>query len=162
MSYYQTKFLSIRPMGWKRICKNTMRFGWELTDAKEHTTTETKTTYKETHYYDRVEVTPETTTKTTRRIHLSFVRYPEKFENLGEIKLWETLYGIAYLFRTIALFFTKLIWVLTLLVALIGEIAGEVGTPLSSGAVVITLIWLGLRLTENIFAHIAAKRLELR
>ena len=139
-----------------------MRFGWELTDAKEHTTTETKTTYKETHYYDRVEVTPETTTKTTRRIHLSFVRYPETFENLGEIKLLETLYGIAYLFRAIALFLTKVLWVITLLVAFIGEIGGDYGSSVSGVTITVTLLWLGLRLAENILATVAAKRLELR
>jgi hypothetical protein len=158
----QSKFLSLRPLGWKRICKNTQRFGWELTDAKEHVTTETKTTYKETHYYDRVEVTPETKTTTTRRIHLSFIRDTERFEGLASVRALETLYGIVYLFRSIANFATKVLWVVALIIAFMGEIGSEFGAPIGEYAFIVLFVWLGLRLVENIIASIAYKRLQPR
>ena len=158
----ESKFLTLRPFGWKRICKNTQRFGWELTDAKAHTTTETKTTYKETTYYDHVEITPETTTKTTKRIHLSFVRDTDRFENFASVRALEALYGIVYLFRTIANFATKVLWAIALVVAFMGEIGGEFGIGLSQYAFAVLLIWLGLRLVENIIARIAYNRLQPR
>lgn len=158
----QSKFLTLRPMGWQRICKNTQRFGWELTDAKEHTTTETKTTYKETHYYDHVEVTPETTTTKKTRIHLAFMRDTDRFENFGAIQTLESIYCIVYFFRAIANFFTKVMWVLALIVAFIGEIGGDYGGPIGTYAFVVLFIWLGLRLVEDILARVAYNKLQPR
>lgn len=158
----ESKNLTLRPMGWRRICKNTQCFGWELTDANEHVHTETKTTYKETVYSDRVEITPETTTSTTRRICLSFVRDRDDYENFESVERLEFFYNIVYVLRGIALFLTKALWILTFIVLMISEIAGGYGPNILGFAIAALVIWIGLRITENILASTAAKRLGLK
>ena len=75
MANVEWKHLSIRCWGWKRVVKNTERFGWELMDAKERTTTTTKTSYEgRVVSDDKVEITPRTQTTTKKRVELSFAR----------------------------------------------------------------------------------------
>lgn len=102
----QSKFLRIKRFGWKRIAKNIMKFGWEMYDATEHTTTtETHTLSAYVDYNNNVRVEDKVDTKSSVRMELCFVRYKEKFVNLGAVKPLELLYNLIFLFRRIIGFF---------------------------------------------------------
>lgn len=98
----QTKTLTVRRFGWKRVANNMYRFGWDLADATQHTQTRAKTTYEgRINYSGNVDITPHTSKSTKIRVILDFVRYDEYIPNLGSISVLEAFYNLIYFIRFI-------------------------------------------------------------
>ena len=68
------KVLCVKRFGWKRIAKNTQRFGWVLSDAEEETTVTETTTYEGKVVGDTLYVNPRTNRSSKVRVWLSFYR----------------------------------------------------------------------------------------
>ena len=70
----QRKTVTWGKLGWKRVCKNTMRFGWESLENVEHTETTYTTNYEGEVIDDKVYIHENTTSSTKTRIHMHFIR----------------------------------------------------------------------------------------
>ena len=162
MKKVQTKVLCLKKFGWKRIAKNTERFGWILDDATE------EEEITETHTWEG-EYNPSTNKITGRerveksskiRIWLTFYRYPNTFTNLIAISPLEILYTICFWIRRIVGFILPLLTIALFVVAAIGD--GPELLETSFGPLYFSAlgIWIALILLEGIFARIAAKILK--
>lgn len=154
----QQKSLVVRKLGWKRVVRNLARFGWELDDAVQHTHTQIKTRYDGNFA---------NTTKTKKiRIHLEFLRFDEKFENLSSVSALEFLYNFIFVIRRII--GTLLPFTLIMLIPPIGPFIGGLLFGQDRWSIFIVLIlgcvlgWAILMLLENIFSFIAGKKLKLK
>lgn len=156
------KRLILKRHGWKRIAKNTMKFGWELYDAKEHTTVTEETSYTGKVVDDTIYLDPHTKTYTSISIHLSFVRYKEKFSNLFAIFPLEILYKIVFTLRRILGSILPLAFGASFLFYIFMS-GTDSNVMLPLGCCFIGLIvWAVLILFEQIFAGIAGKILRFK
>jgi len=101
MKLLQTKILCLKKLGWKRVAKNQMRFGWDLDDGEEETTTTTTTTYETTFYQDKAYTKKYEDTHSKIRILLYFVRNRDDYQNLFAILPLELIYNICFYVRRI-------------------------------------------------------------
>lgn len=156
----QSKYLTIKKFGWKRIAKNTQKFGWVLNDAEEHRETTTTTTYEGEVVNDEVRIREHTSSSTKVRIHLYFTRDPNNFENLKSIALIELLYNIAFLVRRIIGFILPIATVIMIILSFIGfsDMVIESSAPTWWGMGLFT--WIGLIILESILASIARRILR--
>ncbi len=163
----QTKSLWVRQMGWQRIARNMGRFGWQLDDAVQQTETRTRTTYNGyVSENGNVNINPHTTKSKKIRIHLSFVRYDEDFENIGSMGLLEFFYNLFFFIRSLVGFvlpFTFLV-----LIPPIGPLVGGMLFGDEKWANIVGVVlgilgaWLVLIILENILSRIAGKILKLK
>ena len=163
----QQKSLVVRKIGWQRVVRNLSRFGWELSDAVQHTQTQTKTKYSGTvDSWGTVNITPSTTKKKKVRIHLNFVRYDEDFENLSSVSLLEFFYNLFFIIRSIAgtlLPFTFIMLIPPIGPLIGGLLFGEENWSLFIAVVLGCLLgWAVLMILENVFSRIAGKILKLK
>lgn len=142
MSTIQTKCLSIRKFGWKRVCSCHARFGWELDEAIERTKTKTTTEYEGRIEGDRVTLKPNTTTTTDTRILLTFTRDRSRISNYLIVWMIELLYNVAFLFRRLIGFFMPFTVLAFSVVFLMGDSGSEIGQMLTGVLGVHFLVWL--------------------
>ena len=171
----EIKKLVVRKFGWKRICHNQERFGWELAEAVQEDEVKERTTYEGNVSGDTLYVKPHTTRRTKTRIHLTFYRDIEKLPNFsGGIIALEFFYNVSFVFRTIFAFFAPFAAIAIVILALLG---GKNGNPASIleeriyglpdynityGGVILCILggWLLFIIFETIFARIAQKKLK--
>ena len=152
------KTLVVKRFGWRRICRNTQRFGWVLTDAEQHTETTTTTSYEGRVVGDRVYIDEHKTTSTKVSIHMSFYRDDDDYANLPAILPIEFFYKIAFFFRriigAILPFFTVLFVIFLLM--------GDDGSGMTGAWIGAMVAWIVLMIVENVLALWAYKVLRLR
>lgn len=156
----QSKYLTIKKFGWKRIAKNTQKFGWVLDDAEEHRETTTTTRYEGEIVNDEVRIHEHTSSSTKVRIHLYFTRDPNDFENLKSIALIELLYNIAFLARRIIGFILPIAAVIIFFPCLMGQADMVLESPAYYWWCTGLLTWIGLIILESILASIARRILR--
>ncbi len=158
----QTKFLRINKFGWKRVAKNTMRFGWELDDAVQHDETTYNRSYTTTYGTYGAYTKEHVDKRTKTRIHLTFYRYTDAFTNLFSVFFLELLYNLAFLVRRLIGWVLPLGGGILLFFALMGE--GEEIAESAFGFYVFTafFLWVGLQVAEVILSLIAKAILRRR
>lgn len=156
----RTKNLVIKRFGWKRICKNTQRFGWVLDDAVQHEETTVTTSYEGRIVDDKVYIDEHKKSSTIVSIHLSFYRNSDDYANLPAIFLFELIYNIVFFIRRIM--GTLVLPLLTVVFAIVAALGKGMDSPLGSYWGISIAIWLGLIILENIFALISSKILRLK
>ena len=184
---YQTKYksCSATSLGWRRIAKNVMRFGWKLESAEEHTETTVTDHYEvyetpvrkkwnggynsgyETDIYGNIVTKEEkrylkTTKETKSRVYMDFCRNAVWYTNLSSIFLLEFLFNILLLVRRLLGFLLPLFIPACILVVLFGggQAFAIYETPLPQLFTACFFGWLGLILAEDIVAFIASKILR--
>ncbi|MBO7293156.1 MAG: hypothetical protein J6V07_04405 [Clostridia bacterium] len=158
----QRKSLAIKRFGWRRIAKNTARFGWSLYDAVEETEITETTSYKGKIYSDgNIEIKEHVDTSSKVTVHLSFFRDTQWFSNLHSIYPLELFYNIVFTLRRIAAFFMPLVFGGFLILAVIGmsDMLFEEGYD----SLMLALLgsWAGLIFLETILARIAGGILKV-
>ena len=163
---YQTKYVSVKRLGWRTVVRQRKRFGWELYDAEEETETTTTTTYEGRITDDKVYIEPKTSTSTKTRVNLTFIRYPKKFKNLGVVKPIEWIYNLVFLLRRIL---GALLYVATLLMLGMMFFMNQYLFGGSSGAEMIIIgfmsawcVWIGGVVLESVLSLIAKAILRRR
>ena len=158
MANYSTKNLSVKKFGWKRIAKNTQRFGWVISDAVEHTEVTETTTYEATVYNDTIYVNPKTNRSSWVRVFLTF--YRNSYLIPASVKVIEFFYNIIFFLRRVLAFFVPIATVLVILFASMGGAnaidGGETIYMIGTGWVLISGFWLAFIILENILARIAS------
>ena len=158
MANVEWKHLSIRRWGWKRVVKNTERFGWELMDATERTTTTTKTSYEgRVVGDDKVEITPRTQTTTKKRVELSFARDRSYIQNVAPILMLEIFYWILFTIRRIFWLLMAIAFFVTLAIMLISSGDETLIEPFTKLFGIVLIIWLLARIAEGVISRIAGK-----
>ena len=157
-----TKHLVIKKIGWKRICKNTQRFGWVLDDAYQHEETTVTTTYTGEVINDKIVIKEDKQKSTKISVHLSFYRNSNWFVNLNKVKFLEFFYNIFFLFRRILAFFLPIISVVVLVIALMGKSDFILSSSLGIVWEIGIFVWIFLIIIENILARIAYRILKLK
>lgn len=158
MANIECKSLSLKRRGWKRIARNTTRFGWELEKATELTTKYTTTTYEGKFVSDNtVEISPRDSVSYNTTIELMFIRHRDKIQNMGLILMLEFWYNVFYWLRK---FFWKIAKVAFVL-AIIGVGAFsdnmEMMYFVELGCMGVIGIWFVMRILENTFSAIAER-----
>lgn len=162
MKKVQTKYLVLKKFGWKRIAKNTQRFGWTVGEATEvEDVTETHTFEGEYNpSNNKVTVSEHVSRTSSISIHLTFHRYPAAFSNLGAIVPLEILYTLFFWIRRILGAALPPVSIIFFIFAAIGggsDLAASIYGTLYFSAIG---IWVGLILLEGILARIAGKILK--
>lgn len=153
---YQTKYVNVRKLGWRTVVRQRKRFGWELYDAEQETTTTTETTYEGTVSGDTVYIKPKTTTSTKTRVHLTFIRYPKQFKNLAVVRPIEWIYNLVFLLRRIlgSLLYLATAAVFLAFFFLNTYMASKEAEPIIIGFMAAWFVWMGLILCEVVFSLI--------
>ncbi len=158
MANVEWKHISIRRWGWKRVVKNTQRFGWELMDATERTTTTTKTSYEgKIVSDDKVEITPRTQTTTKKRVELSFARDRSYIQNIAPILLIELFYWLLFTVRRLFWWLMAAAFFVTLAIMFISSGDETLIEPFSQLFAIVFAVWLLARIVESILSWIAGK-----
>lgn len=158
----QTKNLVIKRFGWKRVCKNTQRFGWILNDAIQHEETSVTTTYEGRISGDKIYFDEHKSSSTRITIHLSFYRSKDYFTNLPVIFPLELIYNIVFFIRRFIGFFLPLLTIGAVIVALMTESNAVNEINFITIWMAVIFIWLGLVMLESILAIIASKILKFK
>ncbi len=151
----QRKSLVVKWLGWRRIVKNTARFGWQLSDAAKHTEITETTSYTGKVYENGdVEIQEHVDTSSKVTIHLSFFRNTLWFSNLSAIYPLEIIYNIFFTLRRIAAFFLPFSIGVFFLVGVLFGMEDSVGW---TGVVMFSVLctWLFSIFLETILARIA-------
>lgn len=98
------KKLVLRKLGWKRIARQVMRFGWILENAYEHTDRIVNEEYYLVFNENKFRVDKDTTVKDIVRMHLTFYRESGFTSYYKGVAILEFLYNITYFFKKIASF----------------------------------------------------------
>ncbi len=152
MGYYQTKTLRIKKLGWRRIAKNTQKFGWILDNAEQEVTIERERSYEGRVYNDKLYIDEKVTERKKVVMVLSFHRDTSEFANYRQISIMEVFYNIIFLIRRIIGFFLPILTVIVLIIALIGSIDQLPNE--GSFYLVLVFIWIFGIISENILASI--------
>lgn len=159
-----TKVLCVKKIGWKRIAKNFMRFGWDLDDAEQETTITKTTEYEITETPKGYHAKPHTNTSTKVRIWLTFTRRKSDFENLAAVRPLELFYNLFFYARRIVGFVLPILAIATFVLALLGgaSTTNDMGgyNTMVGWLLAVFGIWVGLILLETILARIAGKILR--
>ncbi|MDE6850685.1 MAG: hypothetical protein K2J54_05090 [Clostridia bacterium] len=144
------KVLCVKRFGWKRIAKNTQRFGWVLSDAEEETTVTETTTYEGKVVGDTLYVNPRTNRSSKVRVWLSF--YRNMYIPAG-VRILEFFYNVFFLLRRILAFFLPLIAVGSLILMLTGGV--DILLSLMLWIELAFGLWIAFIILEGILARIA-------
>ncbi len=152
MGHYQTKTLRIKKLGWRRIAKNTQKFGWILDDAEEEVTIERSRSYEGRVYNDTLYVDEKVKEKKKVVMVLSFHRDTSEFANYRKISIIEVFYNIIFLIRRIIGIVLPILTIIVFIFALMG---GTDQLP-NEGSFYLTIlfIWFFGIISENILASI--------
>ena len=158
----ETKNLVIKKLGWKRICKNTQRFGWVLDDAYQHEETTVTTTYTGEVVNDKIVIKEDNQKSTKVRVHLSFIRDRDWFVNFGKIRFLEIIYNIIFFFRRVLAFLLPIASIAALVVFLFGK--GDILLDSLFGALYMAgfFVWIAFIIIENILARIAYSKMQIK
>lgn len=140
----KTKRLHVWRLGWKRILKNTEKFGWSFIDEDD---------IKEVHYY------PGTNKRCYFTVWLDFLRLDSIYDLCPELKKTERIYNLFFLLRRIFVALMP-IFVLAMLVT-----AMSMNTTVSPVIFMLLFIlsfigWIVSIILENVYAKIADKQLN--
>lgn len=151
------KYLSVRPWGSDRVVKLIKRFGWKLSDATENTEITETTEYRIETEDGKIKETKSTSRSKYTTIDLHFERDGDRFSNLNAILLPELLFNVVFFFRRIAGTLAPLAIVGFALMALIYGFDADIvaNDPISRACVAEILIWICLRICEQILSAIA-------
>ena len=162
MSDMQYKRVSISKFGWKRVAKNFMRFGWDLDDATQVTTTTTNTEYEGRVVGDKVHITPHTTSSSKVHMELEFSRDRSEYSNLLAIFPLELVYNIVFLIRrligAILAIATPIFFVVMIFGGFMME--GETQETLMLAYMIPIFVWIVGMIIESLLAFIASKILR--
>ncbi|MCM1131561.1 MAG: hypothetical protein NC310_08580 [Roseburia sp.] len=156
----QSKYLIIKKFGWKRVAKNTQKFGWILNNAEEERETTTTTTYEGEVVNNEIRIHEHTSSSTKVSVHLYFVRDPNDFENLKSIVLIELLYNIAFLVRRIIGFVLPIATAIMILLSFIGFSDMVLENSATTWWGIGLFSWIGLIILESILPSIAKRILR--
>lgn len=159
----QEKTIAVKKLGWKRVCKNTQRFGWKLQDAVQEERTSVTTSYEGRVSGDHVYIDEHNSSTTKIIMHLFFYRNRDAFSNISSIFVLELIYNLVFLVRRIIGFLLPLLTIGVVLIAALGEsewLFKETNYGTLWGVAV--LIWLVLIITENVLSIVASKILRLK
>lgn len=166
MSSYQTKYISVKKMGWKRIARNVQRFGWVLDDAEEEVIINRSRSYEGNVYDDKVYIKENVKEKRKVLIHLSFHRDGNDFENLNSISIIEIFYNIIYFIRKILAWILPIFSIVVFVIMLLGQSDELFGNgylaPMGTYYVLCLIFWGVGILTENILANVASSILRYK
>lgn len=156
------KTITIGKFGWKRVFRNTLRFGWVYEKAIEETETTTTTTYETRIEDDRIVEDSYDTTSTRVFVHLVFYRDKNWYYGMRLVSFLEFLYNIIFFFRRIA---GKLIIPLFIFSMIFGtgsekQFVEDYNSIWGSMAVLVLLIWILGIIFEQILARIAHAHLR--
>ena len=154
---YKEKQLTLKKLGWKRIARNTERFGWFLKDATKHTEITETTTYEGHVSGDTIYINPKTHRTSKTRVWLTFYRSREVGAGVGFI---EFLYNLAYYIRKISLFCMPFLWAATFVLLIIGF--SDIAQTVIGLATTSVAGWIGGIIWETIWARIAGAILKNR
>ncbi len=162
MDDLQTKTLCVKRFGWRRIARDRMCFGWQMTDAQEERTVTEKTTYEVDERIGGYTVTPRVSRSTKIRVWLSLCRRRSDFLNLGSIFVLELFYNIFFTVRRLLGLLLPLFALVTLVFALAETIltGGQVFLTLVYALLISLAVWAVLILLETVLARIALKILK--
>lgn len=152
------KELTISRWGWKRVAKNTEKFGWVLEDVWKSTKTTEKTSYDVWSDGNTVHVDEHTSKSKFIRMELTFSRDDSRFVNLRSIFWLELLYNI---FFTIRRFLGGILYIfnILMLISLILQVPDVLTTPIGMIWWISLIIWAILIVLEGVLARIADNRL---
>lgn len=154
---YKTKHLTVRKIGWKRIAKNTQRFGWILDDATIHTDITETTTYEGRVCGDTIYINPRTNRKSKTRVWLSFYRVI----NVGAgVATLEFFYNVIYILRKILAFCLPFLFVGGLVLFFLN--CTEISLRAFYWATGFFFGWIGCIIFEGVFSRIAGSVLKNR
>ncbi len=166
---YSTMELSVRKFGWKRVAKNFCRFGWETVGAEERTEITETPCHDHKEYETQeayvIEDVYYTKRETKVRVWLSFVRFPDRFANLGAIKPLELLFDLVFLVRRILGFLLPLAALAAAVMTVIENAGGgeyQYAFPLIGGVLAGAFVWLLLNVAEVVIARIASRILKVK
>lgn len=148
----ETKVLCVRKIGWKRIARNTQRFGWYLDNAEQHTTTTETTTYEGSISGDTITVTPHTTRSSKVRVWLSFYRYSSEIP--ASVKTVELFYNLFFLVRRIIGFLLPIALIPYIILFLLGQALSDLGSLISMYWMIAFFSWIALMIIEGILARV--------
>lgn len=158
MAKMEFKSLSLKRRGWKRVARNTTRFGWNLENATELTTKYTTTTYEGKFVNDdTVEISPRDSVSYTTTIELTFSRDRDKIENMFLILMLEFWYKVFFVLRKFFGKFAIVAFVLVMISCSFLQNDTEMLYPIMLGCMSVIGIWLVMRFLENTFSAIAAR-----
>jgi hypothetical protein len=163
---YDTKVLCVKKIGWKRIAKNTQKFGWELSDAEEETTFTTETEYENIEYDNKVYTRESGSTTTSKtRIWLYFHRYKSTIKNCNSIKVLEAFYNFIFLIRRILAFILPIMTIGIFFVIVLGSFIENFFNIKDfylyylMAYFIGLFVWIAMIITENILANIARDKI---
>lgn len=163
MADVQIRHVSIKKIGWRRVAKNFMRFGWDLTSAEQETTTTYDVKYEGKIINDKIEIQDKTEEHTKVRVNLSFYRRKTDYKNLAAVMPIELVYNICFYARRLIGFvlpFYGLILFIMMMAGMSGdaELLNTVGMP----CLALLFVWAGLIILEGVFSRIAGKILGIK
>ena len=139
-----TKDIKTGRIGWKRIVKNTIRFGWEYVDDNGGS---------------NINLPPTKVGK--RKVELSFIRLnSEKDAQPAAVRALEFFYNLVFLIRRIAVFLLPVLAVAGIVVSIIKKLEG-----FKTAAVFILVdfaIWIACIIAEGILSRCAAANLKAK
>lgn len=156
------KHLTIKKLGWKRVAYNTMRFGWELDDAEQETTTTIERNYEGRIYDNKIYIDEHRVEHTKVSVHLYFSRQKCKYKNLLAIFPLELIYNICFLIRRIIGAILPFVFVGLMIIASVGRMNSLEDSALSLWFMVGLSVWIGLIILEGVLSRIAAKILGIK
>lgn len=159
----QRKTVTWGRLGWKRVCKNTMRFGWDSESNVEHTETTYTTSYEGEVVNDKVYLHENTKESTKTTMYMYFTRNTDQFVNLPQIFVLELLYNILLFIHKIVKFLIPLI-VAGFFILLLTPFKDILYNNMEITAAIfgVFVAWGILIILENILARIACKILKVR
>ena len=158
---HRSKWIHVRPIGWKRVAKCIMRFGWRLDDATERTETTTTDWYEVQGEWSRY---VKSTTSSKRWVELEFYRDSKWFRNLAVLLIPELIFNIAFLVRRIIGFLLPFTVPVCIVLILFGggQAMAITETPLPQIFLVAFFTWIGLMIVEEILSRIAKRILKVK
>ena len=152
----QRKTVTWGKFGWKRVCKNTMRFGWESLENVEHTETTYTTNYEGEVVNDKVYIHENTSSSTKTRIHMSFIRDISQIANYHTIFILELIYNIFFLIHKIVAFLLPLWTAAFFILMLVPDKDFMFTNEFMTVFFGFYFFWIFLIIIENVIARIAS------
>lgn len=158
----QYKTLIVKKFGWKRVAKNTMRFGWQMSDAEEHVTTTTETSYDGEIVGDKVYINEHVKRHTAVTVHMYFWRRKSDYKNMFAVSILELFYNIIFYIRRILGAILPFALAAIIFIYAFGGVSDELAPTISTAYMSALVIWIGAIIMEGVLSRIAGRILGVR
>ncbi|MDE6690346.1 MAG: DUF1292 domain-containing protein [Clostridia bacterium] len=136
------KDITVKKIGWRRIAKNTCRFGWAYVNPDS----------------DSDEIIEPFSKKGTTKVELLFVRSDAVTKGKSAVHTLEFIYNLIFLLRRIVAFLLPILAVVGIVVSVIKR---EEGVKTAVMFVLIALlVWIACIIAEGVLARCAASKLR--